>query len=295
MGVPRIVHLAQWLEHQLFGPCRVGLGIADVTLLHHQPQNDALPPLDRAGLSVRLPQLGVGIVVGGRLAEADNHGSLGQGELGCMPSEVSLGRGLDAVGQVAIVDLVQVDPEDRVFVISPRDFSRQDRLFHLTGYGPLGREVGELDELLGDGAAARSAQIALADGIVDRTRNAYRVHAAVGVEVGIFRGDGSVDHVRRHLVEFDRSAPAVVRVRDLVEDLPGAVVDQRRCKAAHACLQLVGAGQIARDAGVADKDDAQEQRARGQQRQERRAETSAPTALLRGRLPLGPLWRSSLP
>ena len=59
--------------------------------------------------------VGVDIVDGRGLRQPGQEGGLRQGQLVGGGVEIGLGGGLDAVGQVAVIDLVQVQLEDLVF------------------------------------------------------------------------------------------------------------------------------------------------------------------------------------
>ena len=145
--------------------------------------------------------------------------------------------------------------------------------------------------MLRDRAAARPAEVAFANRIVDCPRDAHRIDAGVLVEARVLGGDGRVDEVGRDLVQLHRGSPAVVRVGHLVEHLAVPVVDQRRRKTTGALRKFIGGRKVARDACVADHDRAEQQRGDGDQDEESGAKTSAaaPSGWLRGTSPAGGL------
>ena len=80
----------------------------DVALFDHQPQHDSLPLLGWARAVVGFPEVAVGIVVAGSLGQSGQQRGLSQCQIGCALAEVSLRCRLDAHGQVAVGDLVEV-------------------------------------------------------------------------------------------------------------------------------------------------------------------------------------------
>ncbi len=273
----RGVGLAQRLEDDRRLPRGVGLGRGDRVIAHHQRQDGTLPPLDRAGRAIRVPQPRVGVVIGRRLGQSGQQRGFGQRQIGRALVEVGFGGRLDAVGQVAVIDLVEIDLEDFVFRIAPRDFGGQDRLFDLPGQRPFGGEEGQLDQLLGDRAAAGGrVQVAIFDRVIERAGDADGVHAGVLIEIGVFSREGGRRQVRRDGRQRDRGAPAIVRVGHFVQQPARPVVDQRRVELAGAGLQLIGRGQRRGDAGIADEPGADEQQP--QRRAEQQRQRHPPTA-----------------
>ena len=257
--VLRIVDLLERFQRQRLSPRRVRLRRRDGAVLHHQPQHLALAALDRARPAIGLPQFGVGIVVGRRLGQPRQQRRLRQRQLLRRPAEVSLRGGLDAVRQVAVVDLVQIDLQDGVFGVAPRQLGRQDRLLDLAGDRLLRSQKCQLDQLLGDGAAARPREAALLHRVVERAQQPDRIHAGMFVEVRVLGGNRGVQQVGGNPVQRHRGTPAEVRIAHLVEHVPIPIVDQRRGEVAGARLELVGHGQIPGDTGVAHQHDAERQ------------------------------------
>ena len=217
-------------------------------MLHHQAEHLALAALHRAGLAIGVPQPGVGVIVGRRLRQPGQHRRLRQRQVFGRFAEIGLGRGLDAVGQVAVVELVQVDLQDGLPGIAPRHFRGQNRLLDLPRDRFLGRQEGELDELLGDGAAARPREAALLDRVVDGAQQADRIHAGMLPEVRIFGRDRRINQVLRKLTQRHRRAPAVVGVAHLAQHIAVAVIDQRGGELAGPRLKLIGQREAARHA-----------------------------------------------
>src|SRR5437763_1102181 len=73
-----------------------------------------------------------------------------EAELPRVLGEVRLGRGLDPVGVVAVVDLVHVLGQDPALRPAAAELDREAGLLQLALEGPLLRDVEVADELLGD-------------------------------------------------------------------------------------------------------------------------------------------------
>ena len=142
----------------------------------------------------------------------------------------------------------------------------------------------QLDQLLGDGAAARPREAAILHRVIERTQQPDRVHAGMFVEVRVLGGDRGVQQVGGNPVQRHRSTPAEVRIAHLVEHVPIPIVDQRRGEVAGARLQLVGHGQIPGDAGVAHQHDAERQHTQSHDDQRDEGRRSAARSPARRRL-----------
>ena len=169
-------------------------------MLDHQAQHVSL-----AGLgALRVLQRVIGR---GRLRQASQQRRLGQGQIFGRLVEIELRGRLDAVGQVAVVDLVEVDLQNGVLGIAACDLSRQDGLFDLAGDAALWRQEDQLGQLLADGAGADHRPLGL-HGAEDGAAEGDRIDPAVLVEVGVFGGDHGVDQVGRDFAERHAAAQA---------------------------------------------------------------------------------------
>ena len=123
---------------------------------------------------------------------------------------------------MAEVDLVQVHLEDAVLRVAPLQLDREHRLLELAVEAPVRREEEHLGQLLGDGAAALH-DAAAAEVLVDRARDAHRIHAEVRVEARVLGGDDGLAERRGHLGERHEDAALDVELGDqlvvLVVDL----------------------------------------------------------------------------
>ena len=130
--------------------CR-GVPLRHHALGLHRPQHDL--PASAGGRRV-----GERVVSRGVLDDGGQERSLGQGEPSCARTEERAGRHLDAVGALAEVDGVQVVGQDLVFGPAFLELVGEHCLAELARQGVgralVLRQVGVLDELLGDGRAA---------------------------------------------------------------------------------------------------------------------------------------------
>ena len=130
--------------------------------------------------------------VGGRRpGQAAQQRRLPDVQLGHRLAEVRAGGGLDAVGAVPEVDLVQVHLEDPVLRVPPLQLEREHGFLHLALEALVRREEEDLGQLLGDGAAALD-DAAPAVVLGDRPRDADGVDAPVIVEALVLGGDDRV-------------------------------------------------------------------------------------------------------
>ena len=160
---------------------------------------DIVPPLP-VGLGPGLDGIGGRGFDGGGQA-----GGLGGGEILRVHAEGHLCRSLDAVGALAEVDEVQVHLQDLVLGVVVLDLQSQPDLLQLAGDGLLAGEVGELCQLLGDGAGslgeAAGAQVAH-----QRAEDAGHVEAGMLVEAQILRRQEGVHHMVGEGVHGDDGA-----------------------------------------------------------------------------------------
>src|SRR5262249_26594257 len=138
-------------------------------------------------------------------------------------SEVRAGGGLDAVGAMPEVDLVQVHLENSILRIAALELDREERFLQLSLEALIRGEEQNLGELLGDGAAALddpSPAVVLYDG----PRDADGVDAPVRVEAAVFGGDDGVAKRLRDLSQGDEDPALDVELGD---QLIVVVVDLR--------------------------------------------------------------------
>ena len=128
-------------------------------------------------------------VVGrGRLGEAGEERRLAQVEVARVLREVRLRGCFDPVGEVAVVDLVEVGSQNPLLRPRVVELDREARLLQLPLHGPLVRDVEVAHELLRDRGAALH-DLAGADVCDDCPGDALRVDAAVGVEAAVLDCD----------------------------------------------------------------------------------------------------------
>ena len=127
---PAFQHFLRPAIHLVPGGLR--LPLCDVVLLYHEPKHCLLP------LSGTIP-VGVRVVICRSLGQSGQKACLPKREVGGVLAEICLRGCLDAVGQVAVVYLVQVKLQDRVLAVPAADLLCQDRLFDLAFQRPAGR------------------------------------------------------------------------------------------------------------------------------------------------------------
>ena len=185
---------------------------------------------------------------GGRLDGCGQRGALRERELRSVDAEVRAGGGLDAVGAAAKVDRVEIQLEDLVLAVCMLDLQSERDFLELSANCLFGAQMGQLGELLGDGAGAlgEGAGFEVAD---QRAEDSVEVDAPVGVEAQILRskkrllcpdryfGQGDDCPVFRPPQLADEFAVSVIQARCLrervqafgVEALPvGDVEDQHK-------------------------------------------------------------------
>ena len=122
------------------------LALGDVAVLQH--------PVEDVGLPLVGPlRVEIGGIVARGLGESRQHGRFRQRQVpGAFP-EIPLGGGLDAVGAVAEIDVVQIEGDDLLLGQIPVDLVGEERLLDLPHVALLRGEVEGLGDLLGDGAS----------------------------------------------------------------------------------------------------------------------------------------------
>ena len=168
-------------------------------------------------------------VGGRRLGQAGEQGGLGQTELGDRLAEEGAGGRLHPEGAVAEVDLIQVHLDDPVLRVAPLELEGEHRLLELALEALVRGEEEHLGELLGDGAAALHDAPA-PEVLVDRARDAGRIHPVVGVEACVLGGDDGLAQRLGDLGERHEDAALDVELGDqlvvVVVDL-GALARRR--------------------------------------------------------------------
>ena len=197
------------VEREGLRQCRVVLLLRDGLAAQHVAQ-DLVSALDG--------DLGVdgGVVVGGRVGQADEQGGLGEGEVARVLGEVRLGGGLDAVGAVTVVDAVEVHHQDLVLGVDLLHLQGDERLADLALDGLVELLLGEdgvAHELLGDGRGALGAARELRQhGATD----ADDVDAGMLVEALVLDVHGALEDPRGDLVRRDARAVLDEERGDLV-------------------------------------------------------------------------------
>ncbi len=181
--------------------------------------------------------IGVHVVDGGGLRQSGEEGGFGQIERGGVLAKIGLRGGFDAVGQIAVIDFVEIEFEDLIFGVAAVDFGGENDLanFALEAVlvarglcvGPVALGQAEVEgarELLGDGGCA--AQFAAgAIGAIDCLENGGDVEAGMAVVVAVFGGDGGGDQKGRNFVYRHARAAAFVGIVYFVQLRAGRVVD----------------------------------------------------------------------
>ena len=155
-----------------------------------------------------------GIVVRGRLRNADERRRLHKRQIARVLGEVPLGRRLDAIRSRAVVDGVEVHEQNLVFAVLLLELKGDVHLANLALKRDIGHLVGEdgvANELLRDGG--RPLELAAEEVVHHGTRDAHEVDTAVIVETLVFRGDRSLQNKLAHLVVLDGGAILELKLR----------------------------------------------------------------------------------
>ena len=154
----------------------------------------------------------MGCVGGGGLDDARQQRALGDRQLRGGLVEVHSRRRLDAVGAVAEVDGVQIGLQNLPLVHHLLQLERQHHLLRLPRQGFRAGQVGQLDELLGDGGRALGK--AHRPQVLPKCpEDPVQVHAVVTVEAQVLRGDEGLLHLLRHRLQRHPLAPGLPRQR----------------------------------------------------------------------------------
>ena len=193
-------------------------GVVDVAVLVERLEH-SVPPLDREGRVVER------VVVGRRLRKAGQEGRLKQRQLPRRTGEVGLGRSLDAVRVVPVVDGVHVLIEDLVLRPVVAEPHGEARLDELPAERPLlVSDVEVADQLLRDRRAALD-DAAGADITEEGAADRLEVDAAVTVEAAVLDRDRRSLHPRADVGQ--RHGLAVLLGGDRPEHRPVRGVHKR--------------------------------------------------------------------
>ena len=139
-------------------------------------------------------------VGGGRLDDGRQQRPLFQGELLGLAAEVRPAGRLNAIGPRAEVHRVQVGFQDLVLVHHRLQAQGQQRFPGLAGQGLFPAQVGQLDQLLGDGAGALAVVPAF-QVLGQSAADAVEVHPMVLVKAGILGGHKGLPYPQGHLLQ----------------------------------------------------------------------------------------------
>ena len=206
-------------EVQRLGGGPVGVGLREVAVVDHAVQHVALAGAGGVGR-------GQGVILAGSLGQPGQQRRFGQVQVAHALAEIGPAGRFDPIGHVAVIDLVEVHFQNRVFAVVPVDLVGQHRLADLAAQralpGLCGREEDGAGQLLGNGAAARHDLPAGQVG-PQRAQQPACVQAGVGVEGVILGGDGRVAQDLGHAGQRDEGALPALRVEQFVEQLAVAV------------------------------------------------------------------------
>jgi len=206
---------------QLLGIGPIGFGLREIAMPHHQVEHNAL-----AGLCPC--RVGQRIVLGGRLRQSGQHRTFGQRQLVGSLAKVGAGRRADAIGQVAIVGLVEVERQDFIARVALRQFEGQHAFAQLAAQRALGAllriEQQVARHLLGD-RAAPGDDFSAAHVDPQGAGDALDIYPRMLVEVGVFGRQRRLNHARRQVGQRDHLVDAGLRVGNLVEQVAPPVVD----------------------------------------------------------------------
>ncbi len=172
------------------------LGIADKNAAlflagdHHQTEHLTLP--GQRNFTVR-----ENVIHRWRLDQARQEGCLGEGQLVGGGVEVGERGRLDAIRQIPVVILIEIQLQDFIFRIAACDLRGKQGFSNFAQVSPpralLGGEEQVARDLLGDCGCSRDDVPGLE--ILDEgARDAEEIDTGVAVEGGIFRGDCGGDH-----------------------------------------------------------------------------------------------------
>ena len=216
--VRRVERRRRRLHHDRLVLRRGSLGFRRVPVVHHRLE-------DQRPARLRAHHVLDRVEFRRSLREAREKRHLAQGQLTQVGhAEVRRGRGLQAIGLVPVVDLVEIHLEDLLLAERARRLEREDRLLDLAREGRVVPEEARLDELLGDRRPALGDAAARAI-CLERAHDSADIDAGVRPEGFVLDRDRRVLHPLRDSVDRDQIAPLVgERVEEM---LARAVVDMR--------------------------------------------------------------------
>ena len=195
-----------------------------------------------------------GVVAGGLVDHAHEHGTLLHIQFGRLLVEEGHGRGLDAVRAAAEEDGVEIHVHNLLLGIVPFELHRSDPLLE---FGPDHHDLGPsrnlalylaagvqgLGQLLGDGTAATLAGVGHEQGLKEHAAKADHVDAGMLVEALVLGGDGRLDEAG---CQFVVTGIGAVLDMECGQDL-AAVGNHLRGELAVRVLQLLERRDLGKD------------------------------------------------
>ncbi len=215
---------------------------------------------------------------------------MAESQIGGRSTEISLSCRLHAVGEVSVVDLVEIQLEDFIFGVATGNFGGEQDLANLAQGGSLGaffgREQQVARDLLGNGRGARNG-LTLSQVLPDGTGDRGRVEPGIAVKGRILGSDEGAHHVRRDLIQRDIRAAPRLRIKDFVKQIALPVQDAGRFELSRMLLQIPDRRQ-GRGEGVvlikAERGDSNRHRDDCEQAQNRHAQQASTRSTPLGRL-----------
>ncbi|MCG3141392.1 MAG: hypothetical protein HDKAJFGB_02673 [Anaerolineae bacterium] len=186
-------------------------------LLLHQTQHHALAFERAVGIDAR-------VVNRGQLRQTREQRRFRQIQLRHIFLKIGLRGGLDAVRMIAEVDSVEIERENFIFGISPRDFECENGFFDFAFDGLFGRKQRGLDELLRNGGRAADRAL-IAHEIINRARETIKIHAGVGVKRRVFGRQRRLFQHGRNFAGRNNRMTTEIRVGDFVQQRAVTVID----------------------------------------------------------------------
>ena len=181
------------LESDRLGKGGIGLGLGQVRMAHHQVQHNSLARL--GGVEIL-----VWVQVGGLLRDPCQQACLGQRQILGWLAEIDLGRGFRPIGQMAVVEQVEIHFQQLVLAEECGQLLGQAGLKHLAVHGLVEARVRAQEqvtcELHGDGGSPRN-DLALLCVLQGGACDACRIDADVVVKRRVLGGDRGVDQALR--------------------------------------------------------------------------------------------------
>ena len=252
------VELQRFVRQRRLPGC-IGFRRREKAGFHHQAQHNPLASLGTVGL-------GIGVVICWQLGQPSQQRRFRQRQVSCFLAEIGLCGGVDPIGKISIINLIEIQLQDLLFAVAPGDFSGQNRLFDLAGGTSFWAEQHALDQLLCDGRCAGD-DVAFLKRIIERTQQGDRVDSWMCVEIGVLGSDRCLDHGGGNRRQRNFNSPPGIGVEGFVEQIASAVVDSRRLKCAGALAQFRRCGQVARHQCIASQQSAGRQQSQQHKRQ----------------------------